>query len=80
MDIIIREEQPTDINAIYAVEQDAFEHPDEADLVNRLRDVGAVWLSHVAVLDSEIAGHALYIDVQKMNQTKSRKSGASLAN
>jgi putative acetyltransferase len=60
VNIIIREEQPTDINAIYAVEQDAFEQPDEADLVNRLRDIDAVWLSHIAVLDGDIVGHALY--------------------
>ena len=60
MDIIIREEQATDINAIYTVEHDAFGQPDEADLINRLRDIDAVWLSHVALLDGEIVGHALY--------------------
>ena len=60
MDIIIREEQSTDINAIYTVEHDAFGQPDEADLVNRLRDIDAVWLSHVALIDGEIVGHALY--------------------
>lgn len=60
MELIIREEQPADIDAIYAVELDAFAQPDEADLVNRLRDRDAVWLSHVALLDGKIVGHALY--------------------
>lgn len=60
MQIEIREEQPDDIDAIYAVELDAFEQPDEADLVNRLRDAGAIWLSHVALIDGKIVGHALY--------------------
>ena len=60
MTIIIRDEQPSDINAIYAVEQDAFQQTDEADLVNRIRDIGEAWVSHVALLDGEIVGHALY--------------------
>ena len=60
MTITIRDEQPADIDAIYTVAADAFGRSDEADLVNRLRDVGAVWLSHVAVMDKNIVGHALY--------------------
>lgn len=67
MHILIRKEQPADINAIYAVEHDAFGQPDEADLVNRLRDQDAVWLSQVAVLDGKIVGHALYSMVTVTN-------------
>lgn len=60
MQITIRPEQPADTDAIYTVEKDAFERPDEADLVNRLRDAGAIWLSQVALLNGDIVGHALY--------------------
>ena len=60
MTITIREEIADDIDAIYAVEQEAFEHDDEADLVNRLRAQNAIWLSHVVVRDDKIVGHALY--------------------
>jgi len=60
MQIVIRDEQPADIDAIYAVELDAFGQSEEADLVNRLRDHNAIWLSQVAVLDDNIVGHALY--------------------
>jgi putative acetyltransferase len=58
--ITIRDEQPTDISAIYSVEQDAFGQADEANLVNRLRDQKAYWVSHVAVKDGKIVGHAMY--------------------
>ena len=60
MAIIIRQEEPADIEQIYAVEAEAFQRPDEAALVNRLRDAGAVWLSQVALLDGKVVGHALY--------------------
>lgn len=60
MTILIRPEEPADIQRIYAIEAAAFQRPDEADLVNRLRDAGAVWLSQVALLDGSIVGHALY--------------------
>ena len=60
MSIIIRQEEPADIKRIYAVTAEAFQRPDEAVLVNRLRAAGAVWLSQVALLDGNIVGHALY--------------------
>lgn len=60
MQITIRDEQPSDIDAIYQVEFDAFGQADEADLVNRLRDQNVSWISHVALLNSEIFGHAMY--------------------
>lgn len=60
MTILIRPEEPADIQQIYAIEAAAFQRSDEADLVNRLREAGAVWLSQVALLDGNIVGHALY--------------------
>lgn len=60
MTLTIRKEQPDDFDAIYAVEKAAFDRPDEADLVNQLREKDAIWLSHVAVQDDEIVGHAIY--------------------
>jgi len=60
MQINIRRERPEDIDAIYAVEREAFGRTEEADLVNRLRDKGVAWVSHVAEVDGEIVGHALY--------------------
>ena len=60
MAIIIRQEEPADIERIYAITAEAFGRPDEADVIARLRDAGAIWLSQVALLDGEIVGHALY--------------------
>lgn len=60
MTIIIRPEQPEDIQAIYEIETAAFQRAGEADLVNKLRDNDAIWLSLVATLDNQIVGHALY--------------------
>ncbi len=60
MTITIRKEQTQDIDAIYAVELDAFPANDEAELVNRLRVLGLIWLSQVAEVDGKIVGHALY--------------------
>ena len=51
---------PSDRDAIRAVNEAAFGQPDEAALVDRLRDDGAVLVSLVADLDSEIAGHVLF--------------------
>ncbi len=58
--LLIRQEEPADIPHITAIEEDAFQRPDEAALVVRLRAAGAIWLSQVALLDGNIVGHALY--------------------
>lgn len=58
--VLIRQEEPADIQRITAIEEDAFQRPDEAALVVRLRDADAIWLSQVALLDGNIVGHALY--------------------
>ncbi len=60
MTLTIRKEQPDDIDGIYAVEKDAFERNDEADLVNKLRELDLIWLSYVALEDEQIVGHAAY--------------------
>lgn len=60
MQISIRREMPTDIDAIHALEAEAFGCRLEADIVNRLRDDGSLWLSLVALVDDGIVGHAAY--------------------
>ncbi len=60
MQVSIRREQPADITAIQALEAQAFGRSVEADLVAKLRADGALWLSHVAQIDSRIVGHAAY--------------------
>lgn len=59
--VLIRREQPTDVDAIHAVHADAFETDLEAGLVRALRaDPG--WLpelSFVAELDGAIVGHVV---------------------
>jgi len=56
----IRPETPADIEAIHRIEAAAFKNEALAELVNRLRAEGALLLSHVAVLNNEIVGHAAY--------------------
>lgn len=61
-DMIIREEQPTDVDAISAVTRAAFEgHPHsrgtEPFIVTALRAAGALTVSLVAVVDGEVVGH-----------------------
>jgi putative acetyltransferase len=58
--LLIREEQPQDRERIRMVNQAAFGRGDEADLVDRLRAEGAVLLSLVAEVDSQIVGHILF--------------------
>ncbi len=60
MQISIRHEIPIDINEIHALEAQAFGRRLQADLVNDLRDDGALWLSQVALIDDRIVGHAAY--------------------
>ena len=60
MSFTIRPEKPTDIKAIHRIEAEAFKNEALALLVNRLRAEGALLLSHVAVLNDEVVGHAAY--------------------
>ena len=58
--IIIRPEKPADIPQIHRIETKAFGRREEADLVDRLREDGALWLSQVALLLGKIVAHAAY--------------------
>lgn len=60
MELTIRPETGGDVAAIREVEEAAFGQPDEADLVDRLRDDGEVLLSLVAEVDGRIEGHILF--------------------
>jgi len=59
-DFHIRPERPADHLEIRSVNQAAFERPDEADLIDRLRGEGVVLLSLVAEIEREIVGHILF--------------------
>jgi len=56
----IRDELPTDRAQVRAVNEAAFGRPDEADLIDALRDEGAILLSLVVEVESQIAGHILF--------------------
>jgi putative acetyltransferase len=61
--VILREERSEDIEAIRAVNFEAFGQPQEGRLVDALRDNGGVLLSMVAVSAEQIIGHILYSPV-----------------
>jgi putative acetyltransferase len=56
----VRPERPEDLPAIRSVNAAAFGRPDEATLVEWLRDDGVVLLSLVAKAEKQIAGHILF--------------------
>jgi len=58
--MIIRSEDPTDLAAIRSVVTAAFSRPDEANLVDRLRQEGDSVISLVALEGSELVGHVLF--------------------
>jgi putative acetyltransferase len=58
--VVIRPETPDDIPAIHEVVAAAFQEPDEAGLVDALRDAGKSLLSLVAVLDGRVVGHIMF--------------------
>jgi putative acetyltransferase len=60
---VVREERPEDIAAIHHVNEQAFGRPDEADLVDKLRERGKATLSLVAEEDDRILGHILFSPV-----------------
>jgi putative acetyltransferase len=68
MDILIRSEQTSDIEAISQVTYAAFlgkfsDHPTEHLIVDGLREAGALTLSLVAEVDGKIAGHVAFSPV-----------------
>ena len=56
----IREEQPGDVDAIRRVNTDAFGQPEEAALVDKLRESCDDYVSLVAVDGGDIIGHILF--------------------
>jgi putative acetyltransferase len=58
--MIIREESGADWLGITEVNEQAFERPAEAQLMNALRDRGSVNLSLVATVDEIVVGHILF--------------------
>jgi putative acetyltransferase len=58
--VIIRSEEVEDCAAIHFVNEVAFGWREEADLVDRLRNQGAVLASFVAEVEGEIVGHILF--------------------
>ena len=59
--MLIRPEQPQDIDAITQVNQLAFERNDEAELIIKLREHASPYLSFVAKKDAQqIVGHILF--------------------
>jgi putative acetyltransferase len=59
----IRLETPDDIPGIHQVNRRAFETATEADLVDALRRQADPFVSFVAVVDGEVAGHILFSPV-----------------
>jgi putative acetyltransferase len=62
-DLIIRPERPADREVIRAVQEAAFERPNEADLVDALRREARPFLSLVAERDGTIVGHICFTPV-----------------
>jgi putative acetyltransferase len=58
--IFVRSEYPEDCAAIRHVNQEAFGHREEADLVAALRKEGVVLASFVAEMEKQIVGHILF--------------------
>lgn len=67
--IILRVEQPGDVAAVRAVNEKAFPHPIEADLVDKLWLVCPEAVSLVAESDGEIVGHILFTSVTIQTRT-----------
>lgn len=60
MEIEIRDERPDDMPAIRSLNEQAFGQAQEANIIDALRENGAVILSLVATLDSQVVGHIMY--------------------
>ena len=61
--ISVREEAPEDVPAIRKVNELAFGQPQEAGIVDALRESGDEFLSFVADCDGEVVGHILFTPV-----------------
>lgn len=72
-------EHPGDVDGIYLVHQQAFERPDEAEVVNRLRKDSPVFLSIVARNKGRILGHVLFTPASILQPDGSSITGLGLA-
>ncbi len=61
--MIVRGEREEDFAAIRRVNQAAFGRPDEGELVDAIRESGALICSLVAEVEGQIAGHVLFTPV-----------------
>ncbi len=75
--ITVRAEQPSDSEAIRAVNIAAFGQDQESLIVDALRDNGAVLLSLVAEQDTDVVGHILFSPASIETQGRSI-TGAAL--
>jgi putative acetyltransferase len=62
-DVLIRPERPEDYASVYEVNARAFDQPDEARLVEKMRIAGGFSISLVAVVEHEVVGHILFTPV-----------------
>ena len=58
--MIIRREEAGDIPGVRLLNEKAFGQPDEADLVDTLRENGRASVSLVAVSEDRVVGHILF--------------------
>jgi putative acetyltransferase len=61
--IIVRAEEIKDRVAIHRINELAFGQPNEADLVDALRENASPYISLVAVVDDQVAGHIFFSPV-----------------
>jgi putative acetyltransferase len=74
LQVAIRSERPEDIRAIYdltkrAFAPMAFAGGDEQDLIDAVRDAGALSISLVAEIDSRIVGHVAFTPAKAADNT-----------
>ncbi|MFC1967399.1 GNAT family N-acetyltransferase [Chloroflexota bacterium] len=76
--LIIRPETPEDMAAVHTVNQQAFGQPNEAGMVDKLRNRGALTVSLVATQDDEIIGHIAF-SIVKVEAENSHFEAITLA-
>lgn len=76
--IEIRDEEVADQSAVHAVHAEAFGRPDEADLVDRLREERAIVLSLVALRRERLLGSIVFTEVS-FERAASGARGVGLA-
>lgn len=78
MFVEIREERPDDVAAIREVNRRAFGQDQEGNIVDAMRSNGAVLLSLVATLNSEVVGHVMYSPATVGDGETGAAAGAAL--